>query len=374
MPIYEITAESLDLIRSVTFTDRGLQERRDLQRLLRDQIEVIEPDLYVITEEFDRWEGSRRRVDLLAVDSQARLVVVELKIEPDGGHMELQAIRYAAMVSTMTFAQAATAHQAYLAHRGIEANAAERLLSFLGWDEPDEELFGQSVRIVLVSPDFSSELSTAVLWLNNQGLDVKCVQMKPHAYAEKTLVDVRQLIPLPEAADMQVRIHEKERAERQSRKAKAEWTGVWYVNVGMTDDSARDWEACRRYGFLSAGGGAWYSDALNRLEVDSLVAAYQKQRGYVGVGRVTKPRCLAKDFKLPDDTLLKDHIPDLCLTETSTDMQEYAVGVEWHATVDLENAKTSDHAFSNQNIVCKLRDAHTLALLEKEFDGWPRHT
>jgi hypothetical protein len=67
---------------------------------------VLGDDLYVQTEEFGEWEDSRRRIDLLAIDQQANLVVIELKRTTDGGHMELQAIRYASMISAMTFERA----------------------------------------------------------------------------------------------------------------------------------------------------------------------------------------------------------------------------------------------------------------------------
>ena len=59
----------------------------------------------VISEEFSDWEDSRQRIDLLAIDKQANLVVIELKRDENGGAYGLQALRYAAMISTMSFAK-----------------------------------------------------------------------------------------------------------------------------------------------------------------------------------------------------------------------------------------------------------------------------
>lgn len=109
MPIYEITPTVIRKISETSFAAAGIKERGDLQRLLRDQIEVISPETLVVAEEFGEWEDSRRRIDLLGLDRDANLVVVELKRTEDGGHMELQAVRYAAMVSTLTFDKVAPA-------------------------------------------------------------------------------------------------------------------------------------------------------------------------------------------------------------------------------------------------------------------------
>jgi RecB family endonuclease NucS len=98
MAIFEVTADRLIELPPTTFATHGFRERGDLQRLLRAQADIIAPDVLVISEEFGDWEDSRRRIDLLGIDKQANLVVVELKRTDDGGHMELQAIRYAAMV------------------------------------------------------------------------------------------------------------------------------------------------------------------------------------------------------------------------------------------------------------------------------------
>ena len=106
MPLYEMTPDAFRPISQASFADLKVRERDDLQRLLRTQIDVLGDDLYVLTEEFGDWDDSRRRIDLLAIDPQANLVVIELKRTNDGGHMELQAIRYASMVSAMTFERA----------------------------------------------------------------------------------------------------------------------------------------------------------------------------------------------------------------------------------------------------------------------------
>ena len=217
MPIYEITADKLRKIDETSFAEVGIKERNDLQRLLRSQIEVISPDTLIIAEEFGEWQESKRRIDLLGVDKDGDLIVFELKRNEDGGHMELQAIRYAAMVSTMTFDRAVDIYGDYLAKRGSDKQAKESLLEFLEWEEPDEERFAKDVRMILASAEFSKELTTSVMWLNDRDLDIRCIRLKPYRDEEKLLVDVQQVIPLPEAAAYQVGVREKERKERKER-------------------------------------------------------------------------------------------------------------------------------------------------------------
>jgi hypothetical protein len=218
MPLFEITPNNFRPISPSSLSDFKMRERGDLQRLLRTQIEVIDENLYIVAEEFGEWEDSRRRIDLLAVDRQANLVVIELKRTADGGHMELQALRYAAMVSAMTFEKAASIHAGFLSSIGAPPEeSAARLLAFLGWDEADEELFARDVRILLVSEDFGKELTTTALWLRERDIDIRCVRLRPYIDEGKRLVDVQQIIPPPEASEYQVQLREKEQKGRQIR-------------------------------------------------------------------------------------------------------------------------------------------------------------
>jgi RecB family endonuclease NucS len=103
VPLFEMTPDNLVECKPVTFAHLEIREREGLQRVLRDHIEVLGDDLLVIAEEYGDWEDARRRIDLLALDKELRLVVIELKRTDTGSHMDLQAVRYAAMVSAMTF-------------------------------------------------------------------------------------------------------------------------------------------------------------------------------------------------------------------------------------------------------------------------------
>lgn len=216
MPIYELSRDRIIPLEESSFSANQIRERDDLQRLLRENIDIISPGTLVVAEEFGKWEDSRRRIDLLGVDAEdARLVVIELKRTTDGGHMELQALRYAAMISTMTFADVVDSFSSFLAKQGREDEDAEEiLLKHLGWDEPDEESFAQDVKIVLASADFSKELTTSAMWLNERGLDITCVRLKPYRLDDRILLDVQPVVPLPEAADYQVKIAQKQISER----------------------------------------------------------------------------------------------------------------------------------------------------------------
>jgi hypothetical protein len=94
----------------------------------RAEISPLGDDLKVICEEFCDWEESSRRIDLLCIDKEGSIVVVELKRTEDGGHMELQAIRYAAMISSMTLEQAITAHAHFVTGDDAPARARKEIL------------------------------------------------------------------------------------------------------------------------------------------------------------------------------------------------------------------------------------------------------
>jgi RecB family endonuclease NucS len=83
---------------SSTFAVERILERTNLQRLLRAQIDAIIDDVLIVSEEFGAFIYARRRIDLLGIDREGHLVVFELKRTLGGGNLDLQALRYAAVV------------------------------------------------------------------------------------------------------------------------------------------------------------------------------------------------------------------------------------------------------------------------------------
>jgi hypothetical protein len=224
LALFEFGSTEIKGLDRVEFAGLGILERSDLQRLLRDHADVISPDTLIISEEFSSWDRSDRRIDLLGVDRQGRLVVLELKRTTDDSWADLQALRYAAMISQMTFDEAVEHFGVYLRRRGRDADARSALLAHLGWSDPSAGTFGSDTRIILAAADFSPEVTSTVLWLNERDLDIMCVRLQPYRLGGTIVLDVQQIIPLPEAADYQIQIRQKQREARTVAEQSSDWT------------------------------------------------------------------------------------------------------------------------------------------------------
>ena len=221
MAIYKMVGDKkhLDKVDQTSFGQEGVLERSNLQHILRDQPEVLEEGLLIISEEFGSWQDSNRRIDLLGLDAGGRLVVIELKRGETGEHMDLQAIRYAAMVANMTTEQAIDTYQAYLEKRAkedgnsVDEDSAETRISehLVNSEQGDQTIRTEIPRIILASEDFGKELTTCVMWLNDSwlrgaGQEIKCISLRPHRNGDEILVETSVVIPLPEASDYQTRL------------------------------------------------------------------------------------------------------------------------------------------------------------------------
>jgi hypothetical protein len=171
----------------------------------------------VVTSEFDRFDKSGKRLDLLALDDGGKLVIIELKLDAAGSLADLQAIRYAAFCSTMKFEKVVSLYAQFRKKDGIE-EARQAILEFLG--DPEFKELDNKPRIILAAGGFDDpEITSCVLWLRSFKVEISCVEITPYRMPDNRIVLVpRVLIPLPEAEEYIVRVEEKEAEQGQQRR------------------------------------------------------------------------------------------------------------------------------------------------------------
>ena len=144
---------------------------------------------------------------------------------------------------------------------------------------------------------------------------------------------------------------------------------IYYVNVG--EGSARNWDDCRRYGFLSAGQGVQWSEPMKGLSKGDTVVAYLKGWGYVGIGVVREKATGPYQFRFNHKSL-----KDVKLVEPgifnnyNNDKTELLVKVKWLKTFPREEAiwKRNSGLFTSQKVVARLgNQTKTLRFLSKSF-------
>ena len=115
--------------------------------------------------------------------------------------------------------------------------------------------------------------------------------------------------------------------------------GFYYYNVG--EGVHRNWDDYKQFGFISAGQGIRWRDAMLNFREGDVVAAYLKGRGFVGIGKLTseaKPisRVLIGGQPLLSHGLLCRGMAD---NASSTKLCEYVATVKWLKAVDRAEAK-----------------------------------
>lgn len=198
--------------------EMGFQENQ-IRDLVAKQIGSFFPGLKTISTEFSPWEDSSRRLDILAMDSKSNLVVIELKRDKDGAHAELQALRYAAMLSVCTFENILAEGLKYRKDSTpTEVETEFRVFLNKGPDENVE--FSSIPKIILISSEFKKEITTTVMWLNEtfalSGMDIACYEINLYELQGGHGLHFDQIIPIAAAQEYQIRAKKKLEAAKQA--------------------------------------------------------------------------------------------------------------------------------------------------------------
>ena len=226
--IYKVDPKTQELsgLQPVSLATVGIKERTDLQRWVLSNPRLLGEDLLVLSSEFDRFENSRKRPDIVALDKNGMLVVVELKRDVRRSDADLQALRYAAFCSTMTLDDCTRILADYEGSTYDEA--AERVSEFLEVEEPPE--LNNRPRIIIAAGSMDDkELTSCVLWLRGFGLDITCVELAPFRErgTHEIILVPRTIVPIPEARDFLISVERKETVQVQQSKARSEYGLLW---------------------------------------------------------------------------------------------------------------------------------------------------
>jgi hypothetical protein len=221
------SANRLRKLERTSFSEVGFREREHLQEWLATMPDALceamsegEDGLLIIQKEFDGFDGTRERLDLLALDRNGQLVVIENKLDDSGRDVVWQALKYAAYCSSLKKAEIVGIFQQYLDRHGT-GDAASTICEFLGEDTLDQVVLndGTNQRIVFIAANFRREVTATVLWLREHQIDARCVKVAPYKFGEEIFVDLQQVIPTPEAADYMIRMAEKDSEEKNAKGA-----------------------------------------------------------------------------------------------------------------------------------------------------------
>lgn len=119
---------------------------------------------------------------------------------------------------------------------------------------------------------------------------------------------------------------------------------IYYYNVG--EGPHRNWDDYVKYGFISAGQGAKWRDAMLGFNPGDVVVAYLKGKGFVGVGRIIEPAKPVNKVIIDGKPMLTLKLKCPNLSDNSDDLEksEYVALVRWYKTVPREEAKWKSRA------------------------------
>ncbi|MFW8591047.1 DUF4268 domain-containing protein [Glaciecola sp. 2405UD65-10] len=352
-------------VKTKTFGELGFTERKHLQEWLAYQPDALGEELLVIQKEFDGFDDTRERLDLLALDKDGNLVIIENKLDDSGRDVVWQALKYASYCASLTKLQIVEIYQQYLnryeQNTENSLDAASRICEFLEAPDLDETKMnlGNSQRLMLVAANFRKEVTSTALWLIGQGISIQCFKVIPYALGEQLFLNIDQIIPTPEAKELMIGINAKEAEEKNTEvvvknrhKIRRDY---WQQLLDIFQESD-----CSLYNNVSAGRDHWLSAGSGFSGCPYTLIFLQKEiRVELSIGRrVTEENKFIFDFLFDQKEQIESNFGDslkwMRLDDKKMSRIQYSQftdgfnretwdkSIEWH----LEKVKRLENTFS----------------------------
>ena len=310
--------------------------------------------------------GLGGRIDLLAIAPDASLVLIELKRNKTPREIVAQAIDYASWVEDLTTDKIAQIYQRFSGGGDL----GEDFKKYFG-AELDEDALNESHQIILVAAELDNATERIIGYLNDRDIAINVLFFQVFQLGDEKILSRTWLID-PGETQANVAITAQAQGEHEP------WNGEFYVSFGPSEH--RSWSDAVQYGYISAGGGTWYSQTLNMLSPGDRVWVKIPGTGYVGVGIVKEEDVQSvNDFTVQTQEGEKPCLEVLQHAERykqnadDQEKAEYFVRVDWLDTVTASNAVNEVGLFGNQNTVCRPTTPmwrHTVERLKTRFPKW----
>jgi len=293
------------------------------------------------------------------MDPSGNLSVIELKRNRTPREVVAQLLDYASWVQSLSYEDIADIYS--------ENNPGTKL------EEGFDDAFGTSLpeqinqnhELIVVASELDPSTERIINYLaDNYGVPINAMFFRFFSDGGRNYLTRSWLIDPEEA--------ERKTSKSNVKKGSEPWNGRdFYVSLG--EGERRNWDDCRKYGFVSGGGGKWYTQTLKLLSPGSRVFVNIPRTGYVGVGIVKELSVPVKQFRVTVGEK-QNPILDAPLEASSMgdnadnlDMCEHLVRVEWIKTVPRTEAYWEKGLFALQHTACRLTSSFTIEKLSRHF-------
>lgn len=354
-----------DRLEKIDFTPMDSESR--LEQILADDVSVIDPNLLLIGRQVPTAYG--KFIDLLAIDGDGQLVVIELKRNRTPREVVAQLLDYGSWIRELEDDDIAGIFENYVRkyHPGHQATSIDEAFCERFKVSEMPESLNESHKLVLVAGSLDDSSERIITYLAEEyGVSINAVFFRFFRDGDSEYLS-RAWLADPGQIDAKV----EEKREREP------WNGEFYSSFGH--GLGRDWEDARKYGFISAGGGTWYSRTLGLLEPGRRVwVNVPGGIGYVGVGIIESGTVPMDKFLVDDGSGKMVPITSVPLNasyqrtaaEADPERTEHFVRVRWLKAVPVSEAIREKGFFGNQNSAAKPRAKkwqHTVERLKKRF-------
>ncbi len=310
--------------------------------------------------------GFAKRIDLLALDSEGDLYAIELKRGRTPRDVVAQAMDYGYWLRDLTSEEVVELFARDNDGASFDQAFRER------FDQDLPETLNEKHRLIIVASELDPSTERIVSYISDYGVPVNVVFFQHFRDGDREYLARSWLIDPLEAESRPT-----SRISVGARRPRAPWNGQdFYVSFGDGEGNhdQRRWEDAVRYGFVSAGGGRWFSRTLDLLFPGARVFVHIPQKGYVGVGIVKESVQPVADFKVDVDgsvvPILEAPIVASKMGRGADDLErsEYVVRINWQETLTKDSAFWERGMYANQNSVTRMRHQFTLEKLIEQFD------